>query len=51
MIEKTNSAAIQSMLAQIRSYEARAKNQPLAVETGEIAGKESVRAVFLGGHA
>jgi flagellar hook-basal body complex protein FliE len=41
MIEKTNSAAIQSMLAQIRSYEARAKNQPLAVEAEEVAGKQS----------
>jgi flagellar hook-basal body complex protein FliE len=41
MIEKTNAAAIQLMLAQIRSYEARAKNQPLAVETEVVSGQQS----------
>ena len=41
MIDKVSSSAVQSMLSQIRAYEARAKSQPEPVESGEGVNKTS----------
>ena len=41
MIDKVSSSAVQSMLSQIRAYEARAKNQPELLEPGSGVEKTS----------
>jgi flagellar hook-basal body complex protein FliE len=41
MIDKVSSSAVQSMLSQIRAYEARAKGQPELLESGSGVEKTS----------
>ena len=48
MIDKVSSSAVQSMLSQIRAYEARAKSQPEPVESGDGVNKPSFGALLKG---